>query len=204
MTGLRRRHLLGLIAAGGLAGAGVGAHAFAQGDRRPLSVEQWMDEWMSMPKAPGQALHVGRFVEPIYFLLEPIGWTPNPGQTGSPVEVPRGFVTDFASIPRIFWSALRPDGTYTYPAIIHDYLYWTQTQPREEADRIFRLGMEDFFVSPATARLIYDAVRLGGGSSWDANAQLKKRGEQRVLKRFPADPLARWEQWKRQPDVFVR
>ena len=48
--------------------------------------------------------------------------------------MPTGFVTDFASIPPIFYSVLRPDGEYAYAAVIHDYLYWTQTRPREDAD----------------------------------------------------------------------
>ncbi|ECG8634089.1 DUF1353 domain-containing protein, partial [Salmonella enterica subsp. salamae] len=39
------------------------------------------------------------------------------------IEVPAGFVTDLATIPRIFWSLMPPDGKYAKAAIIHDYLY---------------------------------------------------------------------------------
>jgi hypothetical protein len=43
----------------------------------------------------------------------------------------------------MFWSALRPDGEYAYAAVVHDYLYWTQSRSREEADQILKMAMED-------------------------------------------------------------
>jgi hypothetical protein len=112
------------------------------------------------------------------------------------VTVPIGFVTDFASIPRIFWSILPPDGKYTYPAILHDYLYWTQTKTRNVADNILKFGMEDFSVGTVTSTAIYNAVRVFRGSAWDENARLKSMGEKRVLRRFPEDPTATWAAWK--------
>ena len=70
-----------------------------------------MTEWMSTEKAVSGMLKMSRFREPIYFLTAPISWKQNPGpQRYESVIVPKGFVTDFASIPRVFWSALRPDG----------------------------------------------------------------------------------------------
>jgi hypothetical protein len=179
---------------------------------RGKTVERWMNGWMSprpgfssarrMPVGP---LHVSRFREPMYFLTRQIGWKPNDNQTKKleAVEVPVGFVTDFASIPQVFWSILRPDGEYTYPAIIHDYLYWTQTRPREEADEIFRFGMQDFEIPAWKVNTIYQAVRAAGGVAWDGNARLKGQGEKRVLKVFPEDPRTRWRDWKARPDVFA-
>jgi Protein of unknown function (DUF1353) len=167
------------------------------------TIEVWMDQWIKNDKKPIGALHVSRFADPIYFLIRPIKWTPNPGQEAfQPVTVPVGFVTDFASIPRVFWSLLRPDGKYTYPAIVHDYLYWTQTRPKGEADEILKFGMEDFAVEAISSATIYDAVRLFGGIAWKDNAQLKANGERRILKRFPDDPTTTWGQWKKRPDVF--
>src|SRR5437868_748210 len=40
-----------------------------------------------------------------------------------PIVVPAGFVTDFASIPRAFWSGMSPHGQYSRAAVLHDYLY---------------------------------------------------------------------------------
>ena len=160
---------------------------------------------MSASRAPGGILHVQKFVEPIYVLLKPIAWRPNPDQVGKfeAVEVPKGFVTDFASIPRPFWALLPPDGEYTYAAIVHDYLYWTQTRPREVADQIFRHAMEDFHVSTSIAATVHTAVRAAGGRPWNQLAELKAKGEKRILKRFPEDPKVRWQDWKRRPDVFA-
>lgn len=168
-----------------------------------VSMETWMNEWMSVSKAPGGLLRISRFREPIYFLTAPISWTPNPGQERyKAVTVPKGFVTDFASIPRIFWSALRPDGEYAYAAVVHDYLYWTQVLPRDEADGIFKMAMEDFEVGTLTSGAIYTAVRAGGTVAWNGNAAKKAQGEKRILARFPQDPRTRWEDWKQRPGVF--
>ena len=38
------------------------------------------------------------------------------------VDVPPGYRTDFASIPRIFWRILPPAGRYGKAAVIHDWL----------------------------------------------------------------------------------
>jgi hypothetical protein len=167
-------------------------------------IELWMNEWMGATKAPMGTLHLSRFKDPIYFLTKPIAWKANPGQeTRGDVNVPKDFVTDLTSVPRIFWSLLRPDGDYTYPAIIHDYLYWQQGTSRHESDLIFRFAMEDFDISTVTATTIYKAVQLGGKSAWDKNTLYKARGEKRVLKRFPTDPRITWQEWKTRPEVFA-
>jgi hypothetical protein len=166
-------------------------------------IEKWMNKWMEAAQAPGGTLHMSRFKDPIYFLTKPgVGWKPNAGQPFQPVEVPVGFITDFASIPRAFWSFLRPDGEYTYPAIVHDWMYWTQDRPREEADEILKYGMQDFDIEPATVQTIYRAVRVAGGSAWRGNAELKARGEKRILKVYPDNPTITWAQWKQRPEVF--
>jgi hypothetical protein len=178
--------------------------AYAQNEER--SIDDWMKEWMEKTKAAHGRLHLTRFVEPIYVLTRPISWIPNENQKSrySRVDVPAGFVTDFASIPRAFWSLLQPDGEYTYPAIVHDYLYWTQDRPRKQSDRILKFGMEDFRIDPAVIRIIYGGVRIGGELAWQDNAKLKQAGEKRVIKldMLPDDPTIRWEDMKKRKDIF--
>ena len=68
------------------------------------------------------------------------------------VEVPTGFVTDFASVPRPLWWWIAPWGRHGRAAIVHDYLYQRglvvepsgeRRRPRRlECDRIFRQAME--------------------------------------------------------------
>jgi hypothetical protein len=102
----------------------------------------------------------------------------------------------------VFWSLLPPDGNYTYPAIIHDYLYWTQQVTRDDADMIFKWSMQDFGVGPAIEP-IYRAVRWAGESAWLQNRDSKAAGERRILRVWPDDPLTRWEEWKKKPEVFT-
>ncbi len=171
----------------------------------PEQIDRWMKVWMT--RGYQGPLVLSRFVDPIYFLYSPIKWIP-PKTVHDPqlsaFTVPRGFVTDLASIPRIFWSALRPDGNYAYSAILHDYLYWTQSRPRKVADAILRQSMSDFHVPPPTIATIYEAVRLGGQKSWDQNQRLKSQGESRILRTFPEDPAVSWATWKADKSHFVR
>lgn len=159
---------------------------------------------MAVNRAPGGILQVLRFKEPIYFLLKPISWTPNGNQSRlEKVDVPIGFVTDFASILRLFWSLLRTDGDYAYAAVIHDYLYWTQRRSRAISDQIFKFAMQDFKINKAIVEIVYRAVRLGGGTAWSDNAKLKASGEGRILKVFPTDPTTSWKDWKIPAGVFA-
>jgi len=38
------------------------------------------------------------------------------------IDVPAGYATDFASIPRFFWRILPPWGNYGKAAVVHDWL----------------------------------------------------------------------------------
>jgi hypothetical protein len=107
------------------------------------------------------------------------------------ISVPRGFVTDFASIPRPLWSILSPHGKYSRAAIIHDYLYWKQECTREQADNILLIAMEESGVCNAQRKEIYAGVRVGGKSAWESNKKEKEAGLPRIIPanrlNFPAD-----------------
>jgi hypothetical protein len=191
---------------GAAVGLGVNTSILlAQPDRNaayadPIAADLWMKKWMSSSlNASVGPLHVGRFADPMYYLLKEIEWEPEPGQKVVGVRVPVGFVTDFASIPRAFWSLLRPDGSYTYPAILHDYLYWEQKGTRADADLTLRYAMEEFKVEKLQIETIYTGVRVGGEVAWRENSTLKRAGEKRVLRQFPNDPTISWADWKRRP-----
>jgi Protein of unknown function (DUF1353) len=134
----------------------------------------------------------------------PLNWEPNAGQKTLPkVSVPIGFVSDGASIPRLFWIALPKIGRYMYAAIVHDYLYWTQNTTRQTADTILKTAMSDSGVDPNTLGAISGAVKAGGQSAWDENKKLKQAGEKRLLKEFPEDSFVSWEDWKKNPAHFA-
>ncbi|EBC2121920.1 DUF1353 domain-containing protein [Salmonella enterica] len=87
------------------------------------------------------------------------------------IEVPAGFVTDLATVPRIFWMLLPPDGKYAKAAIIHDYLYGNALRSKKEADLIFLDGMTVLGVPKWKSMVMYLAVRVfGRGSYSEKNA----------------------------------
>lgn len=140
-----------------------------------------------------------------YYTNAQLDWAAEPGVKidYNSVSIPRGFVTDLASTPRIFWSIFPPAAAYSYPAIIHDYLYWFQPCERKAADDVFRAAMSELKVSPAQIYTVYSAVRAGGSSAWTQNAQARRAGERRVLREFPQIVSTTWAEWKANPAVFA-
>lgn len=156
--------------------------------------------------APVNTVQLGQFHDDDYwYLLQPIGWEPNadvPLQYKA-VTVPSGFVTDLTSIPRVFFQLLSRTGVYLHAAIVHDYLYWTQTTTRKMADEIFNFAMIDLKVKTVARVAIYQAVDKLGGRAWKSNAKMKATGQQRVLQEFPTNPMISWSQWKnKNPSPF--
>lgn len=88
-------------------------------------------------------------------------------KSGLIITVPRGFITDLASIPRLFHSLIPVNGRHSPAAILHDYLYATQTVSRKQADGFFFDAMEDIGVNPIRRKAMYWAVRLGGWLAWE-------------------------------------
>lgn len=99
------------------------------------------------------------------------------------LKVNAGYVTDFASVPRIFWSIFPPFGKYTKAAVLHDMLCdaylekktWSYVLTddsdvtieererlitRKEADLIFKEAMEAIKVPKVTRWFLYTSVRV--------------------------------------------
>ena len=86
---------------------------------------------------------------------------------GESITVPKFFLTDFASVPRIFWTIFPPDGRYTQSAVVHDFLYFKQIYTRRKSDRIFLQAMKYLKVSWWKRRMMWTAVRVGGFRPWN-------------------------------------
>lgn len=86
------------------------------------------------------------------------------------INVKAGFVTDFASIPRIFRIFIPKLGRYNKAAVVHDAIYKNAVAgyrfTRRVADKIFLNGMEDLGVPKWKRMLMYWAVRIGGVFAW--------------------------------------
>lgn len=78
------------------------------------------------------------------------------------IIVPKGFVTDLASSPRLLWSIFPPTGSYGKASIIHDFLLEEGRRPKKECDKIFLEAMKIDNVPFFTRIIIYISVRIWG------------------------------------------
>lgn len=86
------------------------------------------------------------------------------------IIVPAGFITDLASIPRIFRALIPQNGKHRLAAIVHDYLVRLDDFDRRLADRIFLEAMEHLGVKRWRRYSMFWAV--GALTTW-----LKLRGK---------------------------
>jgi hypothetical protein len=80
--------------------------------------------------------------------------------------VPAMHKTDFASVPRPFWWLVPRYGRYTEVAVLHDYLCDMARAGdfnRCDADGIFRRALREIGVGYIKRRIMWAAVRWGGG-----------------------------------------
>ena len=79
------------------------------------------------------------------------------------ITVPAGFITDFASIPKVFRSFVSKAGPHVRASVVHDFLYSKTDVGRKAADGIFLEAMRISGVGKAKRFVMYWAVRLFGG-----------------------------------------
>lgn len=97
------------------------------------------------------------------------------------ITVPKGFVTDYASIPEFLWAILPPWGRYGPASIPHDWMYWEQTWAKEQADLVLKEASLLLGVREELVNMIYSAVQKFGDAAWKANARLKASGYKRMV-----------------------
>lgn len=83
------------------------------------------------------------------------------------IRVHKGYQSDLASVPRLFWRLIPPDGKHSPAAWVHDVLYEAEVVPRKAADDVFREALKELGVGALKRNIMYWAVRLGGGLTWD-------------------------------------
>lgn len=87
--------------------------------------------------------------------------------SGESITVPAGFPSDLASIPRILWSLLPPDGDYSQAAVLHDWLCVKKGKVErqynsKEVSKIFLESMAVLNVSFLTRHTMYYGVLVFG------------------------------------------
>jgi Protein of unknown function (DUF1353) len=95
--------------------------------------------------------------------------------------LPRGLLTDFASVPRFLWMLVSPTGKHSIAAVCHDWAYAVKPQvvydgpgtrvsmplSRAQADALFYWVMRESGVGRCRAYVMWLAVRLGGRRAWN-------------------------------------
>ena len=85
-------------------------------------------------------------------------------------EVPAGFCTDFASIPRLLrWLYSSNSAPWQRAAVLHDYLYSTLNVTRLAADKQYYWQSRRDGTPEIAARMQYVALRLFGGTAFRKN-----------------------------------
>lgn len=85
------------------------------------------------------------------------------------LTVPKGFLTDLASVPRLPGMFLLFGGKARHAAVLHDWLYYNHEGERDVADAVFFKAMahdENLFTRVA----MWLGVRVGGWSIWERRA----------------------------------
>lgn len=90
---------------------------------------------------------------------------------GTRIEIPAGFHTDLASVPRLLWPLIGPHELGGVgPVLAHDWFYQSKGHggvfTRMDADRIFYGLMRGAGVGRVKALVAWVGVRLGGGLIW--------------------------------------
>lgn len=111
-----------------------------------------------MENATGQDDGLWRLVEPLVYQSDVAGQT---------FEVPAGFETDLASVPRLPVVYLLAGGTSNEAAVVHDFLYTVHPVSRAVADAVLREASAVTGVPAWRRWLMFWGVRLGGASHWD-------------------------------------
>ncbi len=112
-----------------------------------------------------------------------------PGRRRIAVAVPRGYVTDFASIPGFVQWLIAPFGKHSEAAVVHDWLYTLGTpgdrKTRKLADLTFRRALALVGVKFFRRNLMYWAVRVGGRSGYGLESDYDFRELERLKRRIP-------------------
>ena len=85
------------------------------------------------------------------------------------IEIPTGFVTDFASTPSFLWWVLPPTGPWGKPAVVHDELFRTwHLATFEQSNRTFLEAMTHLskFIPHWKRVVLYEGVQVFGRSSY--------------------------------------
>lgn len=111
-------------------------------------------------------------------LLSDLTYCVDTSSGGDVITVPKGFVTDLASVPRPIWNLWPPFGKWDRASVLHDYGYRHEgvyvgskfVYSKSQVDGFFRDAMKLEGVGLITRNILYRAV------SWFGRGSFKKVG----------------------------
>lgn len=128
----------------------------------------------------------GELVE-LIMLKEPFGYTDSKGIDW---DVPSGYISNGASIPKILWSVIGAplSGPYRYAAVLHDYYCELQNRPWQQVHEMFFEASVNRGTDPEVAKVLYAGVLLGGPRWVEQKAEALKIG----IEQAQVEPMTRF------------
>jgi len=105
------------------------------------------------------------------------------------VKIPKGFIFDGASIPKLFWPLLSPTGLLFIPGLFHDYGYKYNKWLDSEGNGIFVNAGQKFFDDqfrklgvyindmPILDKIAFVALRGFGWMAWNSHRKEEKENK---------------------------
>jgi len=109
----------------------------------------------------------------LWRVLEPFEYHVGSFPSNDIITVETGFVTNFASVPRIFWPILSPVDAHGKAGVVHDYCYYKGLYTRKISDDVFLEGLRVLETPEWKAIAMYDAVRAFGWHRWNFLREIK-------------------------------
>lgn len=112
----------------------------------------------------------------LFQLIEPLEYHVGCYPSEEIIIVPDGFITDFASVPRVFWPIISPIDIHANAAVIHDFMYQMYYAPKKDCEWIFNEAMTVLKVPDWKRVCIYNSVYYFGWKTW-ISYRLQDRGK---------------------------
>ena len=101
-------------------------------------------------------------------LIEPLIYRDIEGE----IVVPRDFITDYASSPWLLQNTFNRKGKMGLAGVVHDWLYFTETGTRKNADKLFMRICKEQGMGRVRAYMAYLGVRIGAGRHFGGKADV--------------------------------
>jgi len=102
----------------------------------------------------------------LFKIIEPFEYHVGTYPSEEIISVPVNFITDFASVPRIFWPIISPIDEHAKAAVIHDWMYKYNYAKKSRCEEIFNEAMKVLDVPDWKRICIYWSVYTFGWYTW--------------------------------------